>query len=271
MADVEIFVCASRKNLNDVAKLKLPSNRKVITAEASGFEDNIDSLNPWYCETSVLYALWKNSKADIIGLEHYRRFLISNGKILDDGKIKDLLKNHDIICCLLGNPKNVSNERNLKTHIERGFIGFPYTKEHTCKISWMFDGFLNYLATIPEYKGFSDYVRSRWAKSVTIVKGNMFIARKSVVEPWLKMMFDGLSAYFEKDGVELDNTNVRSVGWVFEFLFCLWCEWKKLRIATTEFVEYDKNFGNKRVYRSERALVYAVNKPVRTVVDDWED
>jgi hypothetical protein len=37
--------------------------------------DNISVLNPYYCEMSVIYWLWKNEKhADYLGLCHYRRY-----------------------------------------------------------------------------------------------------------------------------------------------------------------------------------------------------
>ena len=82
MGKIEIYVAAHKP-----IECTLPEHCKLIQVNAkangewpgclhdSDGQDNISSKNPNYCELTALYSMWKNSKADINGLFHYRRFL----------------------------------------------------------------------------------------------------------------------------------------------------------------------------------------------------
>ncbi len=53
--------------------------------------DNISKLNPFYCEVTAIYWMWKNVEADFYGLNHYRRYFTP--KIFSFRYFKERIKN----------------------------------------------------------------------------------------------------------------------------------------------------------------------------------
>ena len=92
---MKIYVVGSSKN----KFLPLDNIREKFLIDQKHEGDNIDFLNPWYCELTGLYYLWKNCNEDIVGLEHYRRYFVNdNDQLLSENEIRDILKTKDIIC-----------------------------------------------------------------------------------------------------------------------------------------------------------------------------
>ena len=62
---MSIYVVGSSKNLF----LECDDIREKFIVDAPHEGANIDLLNPWYCELTGLYYLWKNATSKYVGLE----------------------------------------------------------------------------------------------------------------------------------------------------------------------------------------------------------
>ena len=102
---MKIYVVGSSKN----KFLPLDNIREKFLIDQKHEGDNIDFLNPWYCELTGLYYLWKHCDDDIVGLEHYRRYFVNNkNKIISEQEIRNILQNKDVICNKYTYPKKSS-------------------------------------------------------------------------------------------------------------------------------------------------------------------
>lgn len=113
----QIFVCfhkeAPIKQNNVIIPIqvgkKLSPHKLDMIGDDTG--DNISAKNPYFCELTATYWIWKNVKADNVGLFHYRRYLNLKNNItqvfenidnlkkygLDTYTISNMLKENDII------------------------------------------------------------------------------------------------------------------------------------------------------------------------------
>lgn len=213
---MKIYVVGSSKN----KFLPLDNIREKFLIDQPHEGDNIDFLNPWYCELTGLYYLWKHIDDDIIGLEHYRRYFVNDKKnLLSEEEIIKSLESIDIIC-----------------------VKAQYSK-YTPVITWInrngkrrdFDKFLLFC----KYYIGKEYVDECWKilNGDYHCLGNMFICKKELINEYCSFIFDALFMYQKAEndfGRKLPN---RIMGYFTEFLFAAWLKINKKKIGWAKWIK----------------------------------
>lgn len=175
-----------------------------------GKGENINHLNPYINEATAYYWLWKNSKDKTIGVCHYRRFFAEHDKILDSGRVSEILKVNDIITL----PRYYYTN-NLYTELK---VDLAKGKEHELcdKYLWEF------------YKkdpSFKDYMMN----DNSFIPREMIIASRKVFNELCEELFDTVIPIAEKYHKEdsESRTNPRLVGFITERYLSYLIERKK--------------------------------------------
>ncbi len=81
MSKIEIFVCYHKPYRVFISDILRPihvgkaCSQLELEFDGDASADNISRKNPFFCELTATYWIWKNAQADIVGLFHYRRYL----------------------------------------------------------------------------------------------------------------------------------------------------------------------------------------------------
>lgn len=206
---MKIYVVGSSKN----KFFKLDNIREKFLIDEKHDGDNIDSLNPWYCELTGLYYLWKHVDDQIVGLEHYRRYFCSNtNKLLSEHEISNILTTSDIICVKSQYSKRVPVKtwliRNRKMHDVLKFLTFAkvYVGEEYYNNCW-------------------NMLNSDWH-----CLGNMFVAKKELIDEYCEFIFDVTNTYRLAEKFYNRELPKRILGYFTEFLFGAYLVWKAKKI-----------------------------------------
>ncbi|MCD7815565.1 MAG: DUF4422 domain-containing protein [Bacteroides sp.] len=174
--------------------------------------DNISIKNPNYCELTGLYWMWKNVKADYVGLVHYRRhFMAKSGKdkwkrIADDGDIRELLATTDVI---------LPRKRNY--YIETTYNQYAHA-HHAVD--------LDTTRAILEER-YPDYIQTfdKCMQRTDGHKFNMFIMKKEIAVAYCTWLFSVLFELEKRlDITEYSTNDARVFGFVAERLMDVWIE-----------------------------------------------
>lgn len=217
---MKIYVVGNSKN----NFLPLDNIREKFLIDQKHEGDNIDFLNPWYCELTGLYYLWKHVDDDIVGLEHYRTYFWKNGHPINEEQIKEELKKGDIIC---------------------GGYSYPAPWCKTCcydELNKCTKG------TVPQFlkvldkkdKEFAEYFK-KFLKGKRLWACNLFVGPKKIFDEWMEFFFDVIIDFEQICPIGPRTNTLRREGYFAEFAFGAWLEYKGYKIVDTSIMKMNKN------------------------------
>lgn len=219
---MKIYVVGSSKN----KFLPLDNIREKFLIDQPHEGDNIDFLNPWYCELTGLYYLWKHVDDDIVGLEHYRAYFWNNNHMMNENDITEKLKNGDIIVsgysypCPWG-PKILNQELNIctKNKVE-AFLKVVEEKN----------------------KDFANYFR-KFLQGQRIYACNCFIGPKKILNEWASFFFETIIDFEKTNPIGPGTNTLRREGYFSEFMFGAWLEYKGYKPVISNLRKFTKDFS----------------------------
>ena len=213
---IKIFTITHKPFTPPNDSMYLPLHVGRANAENLGFlgddtGDSISHFNPYFCELTGMYWIWKNyHTADYIGICHYRRYLINeNGSIFTESQLEDLLKKYDIITTkLLTLPGSYYN----------GFAANHHARDLITTRTVIQEKYPAYLAVFDELiHGPHTYF------------GNIFVTSKENYNRYCTWLFDILfEVQKQTDFTGYNNYQKRLFGFLSEFLQTVWIRYNNL-------------------------------------------
>lgn len=239
MEDISIYILTHKKFAYEENEIYKPLlNGSALLDEDFGYirddtGDNISKLNPYYAELTGQYWVWKNSKSDIIGFCHYRRYFknIFMKKISKED-IENILKNHDIIL-----PHKLHSTKTSLDSIGWGKDLIKLYGESTHMPCHSPEDYKLLRKIIiqksPEYLDVYDDLMLNSKSSYT---WNMYICRKELFDEYCEWCFMLLEEFSKQtDFTKYPEGNKRVLGYIAERLINVFIRKRNLKIKE-EFV-----------------------------------
>lgn len=215
---VKIFTITHKPFTPPTDPMFLPLHVGRANAEDLGFMgdhtgDSISHLNPYFCELTGMYWVWKNYReADYIGICHYRRYLINEeGFVYTEAQIEELLQQYDMITTkLLTLPGSYYNGFAVNHHIKDLIHTGEVIKE--------------------KYPDYLDIFEELVHGPHTYF-GNIFITSKPNYDRYCSWLFDILFEVQKRtDFTGYNDYHKRLFGFLSEFLQTIWIRYHKLSV-----------------------------------------
>lgn len=169
--------------------------------------ENIADLNYTYCECTAIYWIYKNSNADVVGVEHYRRFFRNFFNLKSKKYFVKKLKKYDYILPFQYYMINTVKKDLIKHH---GQFSYDILKE----------AFEN---VFPEHLDCFNKVMN----SHHLTLFNMMVAKKSDFDKYSDFIFPILDYVFKNCEIPTDPVQRRLVGFLSERLMNIFLEKEK--------------------------------------------
>lgn len=212
--------------VGDTKKLfpEMDEGREKFLTDVPHEGENIDRLNPWYCELTGLYHMWKNSDAYYVGLEHYRRFFesVKTPRMrMGIAEAQEILEKCDMIVTDYHHgPKYTALDWFKDSKFDDGSSYIVYL-----------DKFVDVLDD-KDKEGFKEYLVRH-----SLVQCNMFIGKRPVMDRWCRFIFGALSKYDKL--VPPSKKHGRLQGYFAEHMFGYWLEKERVPLFKAPKVEME--------------------------------
>ncbi|MBO5302855.1 MAG: DUF4422 domain-containing protein [Lachnospiraceae bacterium] len=214
---IKIFVMTHKPFTPPEDSMYVPLHVGRANASDLGYagDDTLDSIsaqNPYFCELTGMYWLWKNyHETDYIGICHYRRYLINEqGAIFTEKQLKKLLAKNDIITTKLLTLTCSYYHGFGENHHQKDLI----TTEQVLKEMY------------PEYADTFD----RLVHGPNTYFGNIFITSKENYDRYCEWLFAILFEVQKRtDFTGYNDYHKRLFGFLSEFLQTVWIQYHNLK------------------------------------------
>lgn len=171
-----------------------------LTTFTDNTKDNISELNPYYCELTGLYWVWKNYKqSEYIGFEHYSRAFYFGFKKASTKHLYNKAKKCDFVHAIRGVHFPSSKHFWIRHEGEKYY---PILKDTIAKVA-------------PEY--LDEWVKIMDKRSLAYL--NMFVCNWDIFDKYMSFLFKILDeAFISVKKLLTPNEQARSIGYMAERL-----------------------------------------------------
>lgn len=214
--------------------------------------DNISSKNANYCELTAVYWIWKNSKEDIVGLCHYRRFLSKS--------------------FFSSNPRYYLDKKDIEKDFENGYnVILPKKFYYYKKIKDSFNVAPNKKDMKIVKKSierlYPDYVKDldKYFYSNTSYLCNVIVTKKEIFDEYCEWLFNVLfdvEKNMDKETYINDLYRKRMFGFLSERLLNIWLYHNKEKLKIKEYylINTEEKFSDKLIYLIKQTILKIINK-----------